>query len=149
MTWFDRKICTLEEARFQSASRDPGFLQRGDLAKLWIDTPDPAVPYRAFECYVVGVKLGFEGKLFYDVAIPIADSGYCTVLHEIYGYLTPPHVLVFDPERYTAKDITGCEPQMRRVFMRMVSAQEMPESVAPRAPGAQVVRLLQDKKQEA
>lgn len=122
MTWFDQKICTVAEAQEKAAGPVPGFLQIGDAAKIWI-TEGAGASYRALECWIVGAKLGFQSKIFYDVAVPLGDSGFCAVLHEIYGYVTPPQLREFDSERYSAVDITEHLPRIRRSFLRSVSSQ--------------------------
>lgn len=122
MTWFDQKICTLVEAQ-QKAGEVPGFLQLGDLAKLWLDTPEGYTP---IECYVVGKKVGFQSKFFYDLAVPLGDSGFCVVLSNIYGWVTPPQVTQFDPKRYAAADITAEVPALRREGMQLVQPSPIP-----------------------
>lgn len=117
MTWFDQKICTIEEAQKTAGGEVPGFLQLGDRAKLWLDE---GKRWRPLECFIVGMKVGFESKFFYDVAVPLGDSGFCAVLHAVYGYVTPPQVQEFDPERYAPVDITDELPNLRRESMQVV-----------------------------
>jgi hypothetical protein len=132
MTWFDRKICTVKEAQRKAGGEVPGFLQIGDRAKLWIPESDH---YHPLECWVVGMKVGFQSKFFYDVAVPLGDSGFCAVIEGIYGYVTPPHLQTFDPERYEPVDITDHLPQLRRDSLQVV------RSISEHAAQAGVVLL--------
>lgn len=120
MSWFDRQLCTLEEAQQKSAAVMPGFLQLGDAAKLWVEDLQ-AGQHKSLACFVVGVKATF-GKLYYDVAVPLDGGQFCAVTHDVYGYVTPPHYTRL-PENPQGVDLTGKLPELRRELMHPVRSE--------------------------
>lgn len=119
MSWFDRQICTVDEAQTKSGASVPGFLQIGDSAKLWVEDLQRGA-HRSIACYVVGVKATF-GKLYYDIAVPLGDSGLCAVSHDICDYVTPPHVQSMPAP---GVDVTNHLPELRRELMHSVRSEQ-------------------------
>lgn len=122
MTWFERRICTLEEAQKTSPDRTPGFFQLGDRARLWLDDTRQG-DHTAVDCHVVGCRVAF-GKLFYDVAIPLWKPGFCAVVDNVYApWVTPPHVRTM-PENPDGVEVTPeVEAQLRRECLTVVRSE--------------------------